>query len=59
MLVYGIHFCYLDKRQEIKFPFDLTSDTAESIAAEMVREIGLATSARIKLADAIFDSSNI
>eukprot|EP00475_Leptophrys_vorax_P029508 TRINITY_DN4341_c0_g3_i2.p1 TRINITY_DN4341_c0_g3~~TRINITY_DN4341_c0_g3_i2.p1 ORF type:complete len:664 (-),score=134.47 TRINITY_DN4341_c0_g3_i2:32-1888(-) len=45
-----------NKRQEIKFPFDLTSDTAESVAAEMVQEIGLATTARVKLADAIFDS---
>ena len=45
------------RRKEIKFPFDLESDTAEAVAAEMVKELRLQDSARVQLADGIFDSS--
>lgn len=39
------------RRKEIKFPFDLESDTAESVAIEMVKELDLQESASGKLAE--------
>lgn len=44
------------KRKEIKFPFDLEHDTAEAVAAEMVKELNLSALARVSLADGIFKS---
>ncbi|CEP00868.1 non-specific serine/threonine protein kinase [Plasmodiophora brassicae] len=41
------------RRKEIKFPFDLESDTAESVAIEMVKELDLQESASGKLAEGI------
>lgn len=45
-----------DKRKEIKFPFDLETDTADAVAAEMVKELKLDDAATDKLADGIYNS---